>query len=191
MHAALAAHDALVERCVTMHDGVVVKSTGDGVHAVFDDPLGGVQAALDIQIALLDARGHGATCRCACAAACTRGSNTRRGNDFYGAAVNRAARIMSVAHGGQVLAVGAVADARARSPARDIALRELGSVRLRDLTEPEQVHQLVHAELREHFPRCARSRSTPNNLPQQLTSFIGREHEVQEVRRQLRHRPAS
>lgn len=184
MHAALAAHDALVERCVTMHDGVIVKSTGDGVHAIFDDPLGGVQAALDLQLALLDPQ---ATADVALRVRCGlhAGLNTRRGNDFYGAAVNRAARIMSVAHGGQVLLSAAVTElVRKRLPAH-IALRELGSVRLRDLTEPEQVHQLLHAGLREHFPALRSLETTPNNLPQQLTEFIGREHEVEEVRRQL------
>ena len=184
MNAALAAHDALVQRCVTAHDGRVVKSTGDGVHAVFDDPLDGVQAALDLQLGLGNPEATaGVPLRVRCGLHA--GVNKRRGDDFYGSAVNRAARIMSVAHGGQVLLSSAVRVlVHDRLPA-GVSLRELGLVRLRDLTEPEHVYQLACSGLREQFPALRSLESTPNNLPQQLTDFIGREHEVEEVRRQL------
>ena len=66
-----------------------------------------------------------------------------------------------------------------------VALRDLGAVRLRDLAEPERVYQVVHPRLRQEFPALRSLEATPNNLPQQLTSFIGREHELAEARRQL------
>src|SRR6185369_15600965 len=66
-----------------------------------------------------------------------------------------------------------------------VSLRDLGAVRLRDLTHPEHVYQVVHSQLRQQFPALRSLESTPNNLPQQLTSFIGREHELAQVRKQL------
>jgi predicted ATPase len=99
--------------------------------------------------------------------------------------VNRAARIMSVAHGGQILVSQAMASLlRDRLPP-DITLRALGRVRLRDLSEPEDVYQVAHPGLRAEFPALRSLESTPNNLPHGLTSFIGRERELAEVRDKL------
>jgi hypothetical protein len=107
----------------------------------------------------------------------------RRDNDYFGNPVNRAARIMSAAHGGQVLVSQAVVDCvRERLPA-EVALRDLGKVRLKDLSIPEHVYQVVHPELRGEFPALRSLESTPNNLPQQATSFIGREKELEELKR--------
>src|SRR5207253_2969675 len=69
----------------------------------------------------------------------------------------------------------------------DIALRDLGNVRLRDLANPERVYQVVHRELRQDFPALRSLEARPNNLPQQVTSFIGREHELADVKTQLRN----
>jgi predicted ATPase len=109
----------------------------------------------------------------------------RRDNDYFGSPVNRAARIMSVAHGGQVLLSQAVADCvRDLLPAA-ISLRDLGKVRLKDLSTPEHVYQVVHPQLRQEFPALRSLEATPNNLPQQATSFIGREQALAELRRLL------
>ena len=62
-----------------------------------------------------------------------------------------------------------------------IALRDLGEVRLKGLAGTERVHQLLHPRLREAFPALRSLEATPNNLPQQLTSFIGREHEIDDA----------
>jgi predicted ATPase/class 3 adenylate cyclase len=184
MRPALARHDAIAKATVARHRGAVVKITGDGIHAVFDDPLDAVKATLDLQRALAD---RGATAgiifpvRCGLHA----GVDERRDNDFYGQAVNRAARIMSVAHGGQVLLSEAVAVLlRERLPA-GVSLRDLGSVRLRDLARPERIYQVIDPQLRADFPALRTLEATPNNLPQQVTSFIGREHVLAEVRKTL------
>src|SRR5881275_588224 len=88
---------------------------------------------------------------------------------------------MSVAHGGQVLLSEAVALlVRGRLPA-GVSLRDLGSVRLRDLASPERVYQVVHAELRQDFPALRSLEATPNNLPQQVSSFVGRANELAAV----------
>lgn len=181
MRPALAQHDAIVRAAVQRNRGVVVKMSGDGVHAAFGDPLDAVAATLELQQALADPQATGGIAlrvRCGLHA----GVDERRDNDFFGSAVNRAARITGAAHGGQVLLSQAVAVlVRDRLPA-GVALRDLGSVRLRDLSNPEQIYQVVHPRLRTEFPALRSLEVTPNNLPQQVTSFIGRDRELAEVK---------
>jgi predicted ATPase/class 3 adenylate cyclase len=185
MRVALERHDAIARAAVQRHHGIVVKSVGDGVHAAFDDPLDAVLAAVELQRGLADRVGAGElTLRVRCGMHV--GIVERRDDDFFGSAVNRAARIMATAHGGQVLVSQAVAeDVGDRLPS-DITLRDLGSVRLRDLARPERIHQVEHAALRQDFPALRSLESTPNNLPQQVTSFVGREADVARVRALLR-----
>src|SRR5712671_3916122 len=99
MSQALAAHDALARRAVESRRGRVVKTTGDGVHAAFDDALDALAATVDLQQALAhpDATfGVALRVRCGLHA----GVVERRDDDYFGSPVNRAARIMSAAHGG-------------------------------------------------------------------------------------------
>ncbi len=96
--------------------------------------------------------------------------------------MNRAARISNAAHGGQVLLSSAVAERVRCTLPPGAGLRELGLVRLKDLSSPERVFQLTHPALRAEFPALRSLESTPNNLPQQLNSFVGREREMAEVR---------
>jgi predicted ATPase/class 3 adenylate cyclase len=184
MRLALARHDQIARENVQRHRGVVVKTTGDGIHAVFDDPLDAVHAAIALQKAISDPEttaGIPLRLRCGMHA----GVDESRAQDFFGRAVNRAARIMSVAHGGQVLVSEAVATlVRDRLPPQ-AALRDLGTVRLRDLANSEHVYQIAHPELRRDFPALRSLEVVPNNLPQQLTSFVGREREQADVARML------
>src|SRR6202171_2053591 len=141
MRPALARHDAIVRTCVEGNRGTVVKMSGDGVHAVFADPLDAVRATLELQrtLALEATEGVALQVRCGMHA----GVGERRDSDFFGTAVNRAARIMSVANGGQVLLSHAVAALVSGRLAGGVSLRDLGSVRLRDLANPERVYQVV------------------------------------------------
>jgi predicted ATPase len=113
------------------------------------------------------------------------GHDQRRDDDFYGPAVNRAARISDAANGGQVLLSSAVAERVRSTLLPGAGLRELGLVRLKDLSNPERIFQLTHPDLRAEFPALRSLESTPNNLPQQLNSFVGREREMTEVRAML------
>ncbi|GAB4474576.1 MAG: hypothetical protein OHK0044_19390 [Burkholderiaceae bacterium] len=184
MRLALARHDALCRAAVERHRGTLVKTTGDGIHAAFDNAHDALAAAVDMQLALAAAvSGDGIALRIRCGLHC--GVDERRGGDFYGRAVNRAARIMSAAHGGQILVSQAVADAVRAAPPADVALRDLGAVRLRDLAAPERVYQVLHPRLRAEFPALRSLEATPNNLAQQLNSFVGRSRELVEVRRLL------
>ncbi len=184
MSQALAEHDALARRVIHSHHGAVVKMTGDGVHAAFEDALDAVAASVDLQQALVDSaatRGLPLRVRCGLHT----GVVERRDNDYFGSPVNRAARIMGAAHGGQVLLSQAVVDAvRERLPAA-VSLRDLGKVRLKDLSTPEHVYQVAHPQLRQEFPALRSLEASPNNLPQQATSFIGRQQELGELQQLL------
>lgn len=148
MRQALARHDAILRSAVEQNGGVVVKSTGDGMHAAFHDPRDAITTAIDVQRALLD---PGSTASLALRVRCGihAGVVERRDADFFGSAVNRAARIMNAAHGEQVLMSQAVASLVGDGLPASIALRDLGAVRLRDLANPEHLYQLVHPELRQ------------------------------------------
>ena len=163
---ALARHDALARRTVERHRGTVVKMTGDGLYAAFEDPLDAVGATIELQQVLDDpAATEGIALRVRCGMHA--GVVERRDNDYFGSSVNRAARIMGTAHGGQVVLSQTVADlVRDRLPG-DVSLRDLGSVRLRDLANPERVYQIVHPRLRQDFPALRSLEATPNNLPPQ------------------------
>jgi predicted ATPase/class 3 adenylate cyclase len=184
MSQALAAHDALARSAVEGHHGRIVKMTGDGMHAAFDDALDALDATLEMQQALAEPV---ATCGVALRVRCGlhAGVVERRDNDYFGSPVNRASRIMSAAHGGQVLLSQAVVDCvRGTLPAA-VSLRDLGKIRLKDLATPEHVYQVVHPRLRNNFPALRSLEAIPNNLPQQVTSFIGREQALVDLKRLL------
>ncbi len=185
MEPALAVHDELARAAVAEHRGTVVKMTGDGMCAAFDDPSDALAATLQFQQALADpAATHGVALRVRCGLHA--GVAERRDGDFFGTTLNRAARIMAAAHGGQVLLSQSVATLiRDRLPA-GVTLRQLGAVHLRGLETPEHVCQVVHPLLRQDFPALRALDATPNNLPQQVTSFVGRDRELAEVVQCLR-----
>ena len=177
---AVAAHDALLLHAVKSNRGRLIKSNGDGIVAVFADPVDGIEAVVAIQVGLTDpaaTAGIPFAVRCGLHA----GHAHRHGDDYVGTTLNRAARIMSLAHGGQVLLSQAVADRLVRRLPEGTALRDLGDVRLKGFVATERVHQLLHPHLRDAFPALRSLEATPNNLPQQPTSFVGREQEIADV----------
>ena len=184
MAGALAEHDALSRAAVERNKGVVVKMTGDGMYAAFADPSDAVNAALTLQQSLDDpATTNGISFRVRFGLHL--GIVEHRNDDLFGSPVNRAARIMKAAHGSQVLLSQAVVDrVRGKLPP-SASVRDLGGVRLRDLATPEHVYQLLHPDLRQDFPALRSLAATPNNLPQQVTSFIGRERELAEIKELL------
>ena len=184
MSRALAEHDAVSRSAVEEHRGAIIKMTGDGICAAFDDPVDALKATAQLQRSLATlASSNKISLRVR--AGLHLGIVERRNEDLFGSSVNRAARIMKAAHGGQILVSQAVFDhVRTRLPP-PISLRDLGGVRLRDLATSEHVYQVVHPELRQDFPALRSLEATPNNLPQQVTSFIGRERELADAKRLL------
>jgi len=166
MRVALVAHDNMLREAIEAHGGWMFKHTGDGVCAAFSSPRAAVDAAVAAQRALeLPVRMGIAT-----------GEAEIRGSDYFGAVLNRAARVMAAGHGGQIL----VADSTAVLLS-GIDLVDLGPRRLRDLPTPVQVFQVQAEGLRTDFPPLRALDVSPGNLRPQLTSFIGRESEVAEL----------
>ena len=188
MAGALARHDGLLRAAVEGRDGTVIKTTGDGILAVFGDPIAAVDAALDAQHALRDtAWGELGALRVRMAV--HSGTAERRDNDYFGPALNRSARILAIGHGGQILVSAMTATLVADRLPADVGLIDLGSHRLRDLDRPEQVFQISVPDLPGDFPPLRSLSTGRTNLPVQLTTFIGRERELADVQALVaRHR---
>ena len=151
MRAALARHDAISREAISAHHGHVVKTTGDGFHAVFARADDAVGAAIAIQLALRtesDAADVPLVVRMGLHA----GAGEERDGDYFGAAVNRAARVMAVAHGGQVLASRAVHDLVGPELDDAVELVSLGEHRLRGVDQPLAIYQVVAPGLTRAFP---------------------------------------
>jgi predicted ATPase/class 3 adenylate cyclase len=177
MQSALARHDELLTEAVDAQGGWVVKGTGDGLHAVFATAEAALAAAVAGQLAL-SREGWGATGPLRVRMGLHTGTAERRGGDFFGPVLNRAARLMGVAHPGQVLCSQATADLVRDSLAPSLALVDLGEHRLRDLSRPERVFQVQAPGLRGEFGPLASLDAFPGNLPLQVSSFVGREREL-------------
>lgn len=174
---ALARHDELLRACVEAQDGHVVKTTGDGIFAVFGVASDALGAALDAQLALTDET-WGPTGPLRVRMGIHTGAADAVGGDYHGPQLNRAARLMSAAHGGQVLVSGATAPLVVDHLPQGAELVALGEHRLRDLGRPEVMYELVHPDLPRQVQPLRTLDAYPGNLPLQLSSFIGREREL-------------
>jgi hypothetical protein len=166
MRAALAMHDGVLREVIEAHGGFMFKHTGDGVCAAFSSPRSAVDAAVAAQRGLeLPVRMGIAT-----------GEAELRGTDYFGAVLNRAARVMAAGHGGQILLAESTAGLLS-----GVDLLDLGPRRLRDLPTPLGVFQVRAPGLRTDFPPLRALDAGPGNLRPVVTSFIGRESEAGEV----------
>jgi predicted ATPase len=171
MRVALAKHDAVLRRAIEARGGWLFKHTGDGVCAAFASPRSAVDAAVAAQRALeLPVRMGIAT-----------GEAELRDGDYFGAVLNRAARVMAAGHGGQVLLAESTA-----SLLSGVDLLDLGPRRLRDLPTAVEVFQLRAPGLRTDFPALRGLDASPGNLRAPTTSFIGRASEVAELQTTLK-----
>jgi len=188
MREALARHDVLLRQAIEQHHGHVVKGTGDGLHAVFSRASDALSACLKAQLAFQqEEQQEAASIRVRMAL--HTGAAQERDGDYFGSCVNRAARLMSIGHGGQVLLSEVTQGLVKDNLPQGASLKELGWHRLKDLQEAEQVFQLLHPGLPAEFPALTSLNSLPNNLPRQLTSFIGREKELKDVKQLLTSSP--
>ncbi|MDX1620527.1 MAG: adenylate/guanylate cyclase domain-containing protein [Nitriliruptorales bacterium] len=186
MRAALEVHDLVVRDAVDGHAGWIVKDTGDGVMAVFDEPLRAVEAAASLQQRLAEADWPGTPLQVR--SGVHRGPAQPVAGDYHAPAVNRCARVMAVAHGGQVLVTREVRDAITRdtpdTPDPDSAhlgFRDLGEHRLKDLDRPVMLYQVTVPGLPVDFPPLRSLSATPNNLPHVATTLVGRDEETATV----------
>jgi predicted ATPase/class 3 adenylate cyclase len=177
---AIRRHDALVRAAIFAHGGHVFKTLGDAFCAAFQRPEDAIFAMLDARDALA-AEDFSTVDGIRIRAAIHSGIADEREGDYFGPVVNRAARLVAIGHGGQVLVSGTTsALVRAGLPSR-ATLRDLGEHRLKDLTQPENVYQLDARDDAREFPPLRSLDVSFNNLPLQVTSFVGREAEVAEV----------
>ena len=180
---ALRRHEEILRAAIDTSGGYVFKTVGDAYCASFSTPSAAVEAVTSAQRSLTSEEWatseplrvrmglHSGVCE-------------ERDNDYFGPVVNRTARLTALAHGGQVLVSGATAELLFDSLGEGVVLTDLGRHRLKDLGRPEHLFQLGGADLHDRFPPLASldNPSIPNNLPAQMTTFVGRDSEITSLR---------
>jgi predicted ATPase/class 3 adenylate cyclase/DNA-binding CsgD family transcriptional regulator len=183
MRAAVGRHYELLDAAIALHGGVrpLEQGEGDSVVAAFTRASDALAASLDIQRAFdLEGWPGGASLKLRIALHTAEAQLRDEGN-YFGQAVNRCARLREVAHGGQVVLSQTTRDLVLDRLPEGGELEDLGVHRLRDLGRPEHVFGLRHPDLPGDFPSLRSLDALPNNLPGQLTSFVGRRAELAEV----------
>jgi predicted ATPase/class 3 adenylate cyclase len=182
MRQALLRHDRLAVPLLRRHHGTLVKERGEGdsLFAVFARATDAVEAACALQRALI-AEAWPSQTPLRVRMALHTGEADLRHNDYYGAAVNRCARLRAIAHGGQILISQSTQTLVTDALPEGVTLRDLGAHRLRDLQRPENVYQILHPSLPSDFAPLTSLEAFAHNLPVQLTSFIGRSQELAEI----------
>jgi predicted ATPase/class 3 adenylate cyclase/DNA-binding CsgD family transcriptional regulator len=182
--AALARHDQLLAQAVAAHGGTIFQRGGDAIRAAFSSPAEAVQAALRGQVALRQER-WGLPTPIRVRMALHSGEAEIQGDQYFGVALHRCARLVSSAHGGQTVLSAITAGLIREALPPDAALKDLGEHQLRDLAYPERIYQLVAPELADVYRPLRTLTGVPNNLPLQVTPFVGREQQLQAVRATL------
>ena len=176
----LDAHCRIVRKAIENAGGTELGTEGDSFFAVFPSASAAVAATVAAQKDIADhpwPRGAEVRVRMGVHT----GEGTRGGASYVGLDVHRAARIAAAGHGGQVLLSDATRSLVEGDLPGGVALRDLGAHRLKDLARPEHLYQLAVPNLPVDFPELRSLDAHPNNLPLQLTSFVGREEEIAAV----------
>src|SRR5580692_10797019 len=179
----LADHRSLSRSGLSAHGGREVDTQGDGLFAVFSSPSACLAAVIDMQKAL-ETHAWAGQEHVRVRMGIHTGEASQTATGLVGLDVHRAARVAAVGYGGQALMSETAAALVRDSLPADAALKDLGVHRLKDLGRPERIFQLQAPGLQAEF-RPLRSLGNPallNNLPAQLSTFIGRDRELSEVR---------
>ena len=180
----LLAHHTVLRQALAANGGHELRTEGDSFFIVFDSALQACAGAAAAQKAL---HAHpwpdGGEVRIRIGL--HTGEATLVGNEYLGLDVHRAARVASAGHGGQVLVSETTRALVDHALPPGLTLKDLGLHRLKDLAQPERLFQLVVDGLPDDFPPLKTLEATPNNLPTQLTSFIGRDDQVREATKLL------
>ena len=185
--AALGRHDRIVIEHVERNHGLIVESgrEGDSFLAVFEQAGNAVSCALDTQRSL-QGEVWPAGVELPVRIAVHTGEAEPRSGHYIGAPLYRLARLLATAHGRQILISKATEQLVADSLPEGVSLRDLGQHRLRDLSRPEQVYQLLAPGLAADFPPLKSAQAKRTNLPQELTSFVGRLSEMSALRQLIK-----
>jgi predicted ATPase/class 3 adenylate cyclase len=176
--ALVAAHDQLVRTVIEGHDGYVFATMGDGFAVAFQRASKAVAAAVELQESFAGQEWAAAGVRVRMGL--HTGEAAERDGDYFGPTLNRTARIMGLAHGGQILLSTATTDL-----VPDVDTVDLGEYQLRGLTRRERLHQVVGPGLPREFPPLRGDQATAHNLPAALTSFVGRQAEIDSLNVQV------
>jgi predicted ATPase/class 3 adenylate cyclase len=180
MQVAIVRTEALVREAAVGANGYVFKAIGDTTCAAFALAADAVAAALRAQRAVAAEPWPEAAC-VGLRAALHTGAVELRDGDYFGATLNRVARLLPSGHGGQTLLSQTTSELCRDALPTGASLRDLGTHQLRDLSRPQQLYELRHPDLPREFPPIRSLSTHPNNLPRQLSSFIGREAAIAEV----------
>jgi predicted ATPase/class 3 adenylate cyclase len=180
----LEAHHRLLADAVVSHRGVVINTAGDAFFAVFPAAADALAAAVAAQQALAAEPWAGGV-EVRVRMGMHSGAAVLAATDYVGLAVHRAARVAGLAYGGQVLVSEATRRLAGAGIPPGVTFNDLGLHRLKDLTEPERIHQLVHPGLPPEFPALRSLDAFRHNLPVAATSFVGRESEVSVLAKHL------
>ncbi|HEY2968615.1 MAG TPA: adenylate/guanylate cyclase domain-containing protein [Casimicrobiaceae bacterium] len=185
MRAATERHNALLREAITAHGGNAFRVVGDAFCVAFSNATSATLAAVDAQHALC-AQAWGDAPIHVRMGLHSGAVDTAEDEIFRGPSLARAARVMSAAHGDQILATAATVALLDRKLPAGGELRDLGDHTLRGFARPERLYQLVLPGLRSEFPPIRTQEALRTNLPQALTSFIGRTEALAQVREQVR-----
>jgi predicted ATPase/class 3 adenylate cyclase len=176
-------HNTTLRHAIEAHGGVVFKIVGDSFNAAFSKALPALKAAIEGQRALVSAPWNELGELKVRMGLHTGEAELDAAGDEYAVShtKNRVSRIMSAAHGGQVLLSAETYELVSRSLPQDVTLKDLGDHRLKGMSYPERLYQACAPRLVEEFPPLPFSILHPNNLPLQVTSFVGRQKEIEAV----------
>jgi predicted ATPase/class 3 adenylate cyclase/tRNA A-37 threonylcarbamoyl transferase component Bud32 len=189
MRDALARHDTIVQGAIESHHGVVFSTMGDGMAAVFVSACEAVRAVLAAQQALAAEDWGAVTGPLAVRMGLWTGEGVPGGEHYLNQPLNRCARLMAAGHGGQVLVSGATELLVRDDLPEGCALVDLGEHRLRDLARPVRIFQLTGPGLLGQFPPLRTLEAFAGNLPVQLSSFVGRAGELDQLAAAMRASP--
>ena len=185
---ALDKHDKILTEVIQSNKGFVFKTVGDAFCCAFENSDDALKAALDAQIELSSQEWKDAKIRVRMGI--HSGKAEWSGSDYMGyLTLARSSRVMSAAHGNQILISNDVyeniKDNLDNYSERNISFRDFGERRLKDLIQPMRIFQIVSEKLQNEFPPIKTLDARPNNIPVQLTSFIGRDIEIPEIKSSL------
>lgn len=184
IHSALDRHNSILKDAVESNNGFVFETVGDAFCCAFEKANDAVKAAIEAQINLNSERWEDAVIKIKIGI--HSGNTEWSGNKYMGyITLARTARVMSSAYGGQILVSEETYKKITEDLPNFISFRDLGSRRLKDLIQPMKLYQTVTSGLISDFPPLKTLDARPNNLPIQLTNFIGREKEITEIKRIL------
>src|SRR5215212_6529746 len=177
-------HHAILQSAMDLHNGYVFQIIGDAFCAAFHSTNDGIRAAIEAQRQLQNENWGETSIKVRMGI--HTGEAEKRENDYRGyLTLAKVQRVMSVAYGGQILLSNASAELIHNELQEGIMLRNLKEHRLKGLPGPERLWQAVTPNLQQDFPPLQSLKEIPNNLPVQLTMFIGREREVEQIKKRL------